>query len=429
MGTPSEPTPHPLVVVREQMDRRASEFAAALPAHIPVERFKRVLMTAIQNNPDLLNADRQSLWNSAMRSAQDGLLPDGREGAIVIYNTKEKRDGREVWIKKAQWMPMVFGVLKKIRNSGEVAMITARVVYGGDQFRYWIDEAGEHVFYEPADEPDTNVVRRVFAMAKTKDGELYVEPLTPKDIEKIRAVSRAKDKGPWVDWWEEMAKKSAIRRLAKRLPMSTDLDDLVRRDDELYDLEGARDEARSETRRPSLSSMLDQIATRPQDEAPAAGVAEEVPEAAPEILGETLDDEIPDFEAMIARFEAAAAKVKTRDELEAAGAELLPHMDADRLGRGLRTRVENAWTDAEKRIAHGPAKKPAGKRPEPVPQDEGDELERVDLSDADTQRGWNDAREGLKKCIVTEIKDDETRFEKWKRGYDAWHAQNEKAGS
>lgn len=228
---------HPLVAFKDQLDQRVDQFRHALPAHMPAERFARVVLTAVQNNLELLTADRQSLWNACMRAAQDGLLPDGREGAIVIYNTKEGGG----WVKKAQWMPMVYGILKKARNSGQIAMITARVVYAGDKYRYWVDEEGEHILYEPSETPDKTLVRLVFAAARTKDGELLVEPLTPDDIEKIRAVSRAKERGPWVDWWEEMAKKSAIRRLSKRLPMSSDIDDLVRRDDDLYDLDAARD--------------------------------------------------------------------------------------------------------------------------------------------------------------------------------------------
>lgn len=234
----SEPNANPLIAFKQQLDVRADQFKAALPAHMPPERFSRVVLTAVQNNPDLLNADRPSLWNACMRAAQDGLLPDGRDGAIVIYNTKEKGGG---WVKKAQWMPMVWGIVKKVRNSGQLAMITARVVYGGDKYRYWLDEDGEHILYEPCETPDRNHVRLVFAAARTTDGELMVEPLTAADIDKIRASSKAKDNGPWVDWWDEMARKSAIRRLAKRLPMSSDLDDLVRRDDELYDFSGARD--------------------------------------------------------------------------------------------------------------------------------------------------------------------------------------------
>lgn len=129
-------------------------------------------------------------------------------------------------------------------------MLTARVVYGGDHFRTWIDDTGEHVEYEPAEDQDTNVVRRVFAMATTVDGAVYVEPLSLRDIEKIRNVSKQKDRGPWADWWEEMAKKSAIRRLAKRLPLSVDLHDLIQRDNGMFDL-GQETEAKT-----SLSDRL-----------------------------------------------------------------------------------------------------------------------------------------------------------------------------
>lgn len=256
---------HPIAKLKEQLNERLPELRVALPPHMPPERFVSVVLTAVQNNTDLLAADRQSLWNSCMRAAQDGLLPDGREGAIVIYNAKLKTKNPnggpdlERWIKKAQWMPMVFGILKKIRQSGQLATITARVVYGGDKFRHWIDDDGEHVLYEPAEQQDRNVVRCVFAAAKTKDDDMMVEILSPADIEKIRSVSRAKDSGPWKDWWDQMAIKSAFRRLSKRMPMSSGLDDLMRRDDDLYDLD-ATPVAPQQQRTASIASAFDHFA-------------------------------------------------------------------------------------------------------------------------------------------------------------------------
>lgn len=239
---------NPLVQFKSQLDQRADQFRSALPAHMPPERFQRVILTAVQNNPELLAADRQSLFNSAMRCAQDGLLPDGREAALVIFNTKEKtkdESGKVVerWVKKVQYMPMVAGIQKKARNSGELSAISAFVVLKADTYRRWVDENGEHLNYEPAeDRPHVTAenarqhVRSVFAMARTKDGETFVEVMSVDEVERVRSVSRAKDGSTWSVWWGEMAKKTVIRRLAKRLPMSSDLDDLIRRDDELYDL-------------------------------------------------------------------------------------------------------------------------------------------------------------------------------------------------
>jgi len=209
---------------RQELDKMSDQFSAALPSHIKPEKFQRVVTTAVLSDPSVLKADRKSLMEAAIRAAQDGLLPDKREGAFVVFGST------------VQWMPMVGGIIKRIHQSGEIKMLTARVVYGGDHFRTWIDDTGEHVEYEPAEDQDTNIVRRVFAMATTVDGAVYVEPLSSRDIEKIRNVSRSKNKGPWADWWEEMAKKSAIRRLAKRLPLSVDLHDLIQRDNGMFDL-------------------------------------------------------------------------------------------------------------------------------------------------------------------------------------------------
>ena len=228
--------------LKAAMMERSEDFQAALPPHIPVERFMRVVQTAIASNPDLGVADRRSLWEATMKAAQDGLLPDGRDGAFVIFNAKEKGEGgRDQWIKKVQWMPMVGGILKKIRNSGELLSIGAHVVYSNDTFSYALgdDERIEHV---PCLDENRGTPQLVYAIAKTKDGGIYREVMTIKDVEKVRNVSRSKDKGPWKDWYDEMAKKTVIRRLAKRLPMSTDLDDLMRRDDDLYDFSGQRAE-------------------------------------------------------------------------------------------------------------------------------------------------------------------------------------------
>ncbi|PWJ80583.1 recombination protein RecT [Pseudaminobacter salicylatoxidans] len=230
---------------RDELTRMGDQFIAALPEHIKPERFQRIVLTAVLGDPQLMRADRKSLLEASMRAAQDGLLPDKREGAFVCFGNV------------VQWMPMIGGIIKKMHQSGEIAMITAKVVYGGDTFRAWVDDDGEHVAYEQAEHPDYDTIRQVFALAKTKDGSVYVETLTPRDIDKIRSVSRSKDKGPWVQWWEEMAKKSAIRRLAKRLPLSAEIHDLMQRDNELYDLSRAPDP------QPSLRDRL--TAGRPQN--------------------------------------------------------------------------------------------------------------------------------------------------------------------
>ena len=245
-----------------QLKDREPNFAAALPAHIPAERFMRVVLTAVQNNPDLARADRASLWNACMRAAQDGLLPDGRDGALVIYRSKsgEKDEkGRDVWIDKVQWMPMIGGLRKKVRNSGEIKDWSAHVVHAKDHFEF---ELGDSPFikHKPFMDGDPGQVIAAYSVAQFKTGELSREVMTRAEIEKVRSVSRSKDKGPWLDWYEEMCRKVVARRHSKILPMSSDLDDLIRRDDELYDLDGKSDKAADKASPKSLADKLDALA-------------------------------------------------------------------------------------------------------------------------------------------------------------------------
>lgn len=222
----------PVEEIRHSLARMEPQFQAALPAHIDTKKFVRVAVTAIQTNPGLQEADRTTLYAACTKAAQDGLLPDGRESALVIYNTNVGSKQNPRWVKAVQYLPMIAGILKKLRNSGQLSSITAQIVHKNDPFRYWIDSDGEHLEFEPQMFADRGEVIGAFAMAKLTDGALYVEVMTKMQIEAIRAASRAAQAGPWVTWWEEMAKKAAMKRLAKRLPMSSDIDQMLAQDDE-----------------------------------------------------------------------------------------------------------------------------------------------------------------------------------------------------
>lgn len=279
----------PIADIRVQLENMEGQFKAALPAHIPVERYARVLMTAIQNNPDLLNVSRRSLWNAAMKAAQDGLLPDGREGAIVPYKGE------------AQWMPMIAGIRKKVRNSGEIATWDVHAVHENDAFEF---ELGDEPFirHKPALD-DRGKLIAVYSVATFKTGEKSRDVMSIGDVEKIRSKSRSKN-GPWSDptFYPEMAKKTVARRHSKVLPLSTDLDDLIRRDDGLYQFDEAKREgdaaAEAAGRSKTLTGRLDalaQIAGAPKtinaeaDEGEAAQAANGTDEGAGDDFGAKLD--------------------------------------------------------------------------------------------------------------------------------------------
>ncbi|NIJ18455.1 recombination protein RecT [Sphingomonas naasensis] len=234
--------------LRNGLERRANDFKMALPAHITPEKFQRTVMTAAQSNPDLLRADRGSLITSCMKAAQDGLLPDGREAAIVTFNTKKQIDGQWQTVTLAQYMPMVFGLRKKILQSGEISAIETNVVYRREvEEGFFVFEAGTEAMlrHKPMldltdeDLHDDNIVA-AYSVASMKDGTKSFEVMRRAEINKVRQASQTgkiggkyPPKGPWVDWFAEMARKTVMRRHSKTLPMSGDLLDVEARDEEI----------------------------------------------------------------------------------------------------------------------------------------------------------------------------------------------------
>jgi phage RecT family recombinase len=244
--------------LRADLTAMEAQFATALPPHIPAARFARVAMTAIQNAPKLLRCDRQSLFNALMKCAQDGLLPDGREAAIVPYGSDD--EGRAS-ADTAQYIPMVQGIRKKVRNSGALSDWNCQVVQEGDQFDYRLGDA-PFIHHKPAMQGGrTRKVIAAYSIATFPDGTISREIMNSDQLEDVRRKSRAK-KGPWNDptFYPEMCRKTVARLHSKQLPMSTDLDRLMHRDDQLYDFDRARDEARKIERPGSAATALDWFA-------------------------------------------------------------------------------------------------------------------------------------------------------------------------
>jgi recombination protein RecT len=207
-------------------------FKAILPSHIDPDQFNRVVVTAANLTPELATADRRSLLNACSKCASDGLLPDGREAALVMFGNK------------VQYLPMVAGVIKRLRQSGEVAAVAARVVYQAEidegLFRYVIEDGVEKLSHAPKLFGDRGNPALAYATARMKDGTIQNEVMTVADIEKVRKSSRSGTSGPWVQWWDEMARKTVVCRLSKYLPYSAEDRRIFEQDHEETEFETAK---------------------------------------------------------------------------------------------------------------------------------------------------------------------------------------------
>jgi recombination protein RecT len=210
----------PIDAFRNTMSKMEKQLAATLPPEIPAQRFIRTVITTVQMNPALLDADRESLLATCMFAAQDGLLLDGREAAAVTYYDSQK--GK----KTVSYIPMVNGIIKKMHQSRKILSITACAAYESDHFKYIIgdNERIEHERFFGNEDSDRGRVIAYYAIVKTKDGGIYRLVMSPYEVKKRRDVSAAKDskKSPWNNWEEEMGIKTVLKRLAKMLPLSPD---------------------------------------------------------------------------------------------------------------------------------------------------------------------------------------------------------------
>lgn len=205
---------------RQELSRMNNEIMSALPSHIPVQHFCRVLQTAVNTTPELLNCNRKSFWQSAIKCATDGLLPDGREAAFVIFKNN------------VQYIPMYQGILKRIRNNNKNILISCHLIYENDYF-VWEEGTNQQLIHKPLFPGDRGEIIGAYAVAHFVDNDSYQFVVMSKDeINVIRNASPSGGsyKSPWEKWWGEMAKKTVLRRLAKMLPMNADDMDMINKD-------------------------------------------------------------------------------------------------------------------------------------------------------------------------------------------------------
>lgn len=238
--------------------KSVSVFESQLPSDIPVDRFTNVVIRAVTENPELLNANRKSLFTSCSRAAQDGLIPDGREGALVVYNTK---GGDGQWHKHVQWQPMISGLRKRLAERG--FSIRAEVVYENDEFIHEMGDDARIIHRPPPLGTERGNPVGAYAIATGPDGDKYREVMSLADLEKVRASSKAQN-GPWAKWTEQMYRKTVAKRLINWLPLPDDerLKGLVERDNEQY-IDGEY------TDTSKAAKEVQEAARRKQEEKPA----------------------------------------------------------------------------------------------------------------------------------------------------------------
>lgn len=207
------------------LDQMKGEIARCLPKHLTTERMTRIAMTELRKTPKLQECEPMSFIAAIMQASQLGLEPGvlGSCYLIPFYNNKKG-------ITECTFMPGYRGFLDLARRSGQIVSLVSRSVFENDVFEY---EFGlkENIVHKPAMD-DRGDLKAVYAVALLKDGGHQFEVMSKRDVDKIRDGSKSKDSGPWVTHYEEMAKKTVLRKLFKWLPCSVEMQKAVSLDEQ-----------------------------------------------------------------------------------------------------------------------------------------------------------------------------------------------------
>jgi len=206
-----------LSTIRDLFRRTEDQIALALPKHMTAERMIRVALTAVQQSPKLLNCTPLSVIGSVVQASQLGLEPDGVLGhayLVPFWNSQTKH-------LECQLIPGYRGYIELICRGEKTENVDAHVVYSNDFFEH---EYGSErkLRHKPLLEGDRGTPIAAYAIAYLREGGWKAEVMSHMEVESIRERSKKKEDGPWETDWDEMAKKTVIRRLAKTMPMSVE---------------------------------------------------------------------------------------------------------------------------------------------------------------------------------------------------------------
>lgn len=210
-------------LVAREVERGLPRFMAG-----QADRLIRAMITETTRNPALLECSPASLFGSVIAAGQLGLTIGGPLGEAYLIPFNNSKKG----VKEAQLIPGYRGIIQLAHRSDKLKRLTPGVVREGETF---IVERGLH--QDLSHNPIRNnkaPVTDYYVVVELTNGGLDFEAFTSEDAIEWRdrfsttrnAPQYIRDKSPWYDMshgFHQMALKTLIRKLAKRLPLSVDM--------------------------------------------------------------------------------------------------------------------------------------------------------------------------------------------------------------
>lgn len=221
--------------LQDYVQRMSSQIALALPANLTADRFQRIVLTAISSNPKLQECTPTSFLGAMMTAAQLGVEPNTPLGQGYLIPRKAKKGDQ--YVNECTFQLGYKGMIDLAYRSGDVVNLGAYMVYKNDEFhaQYGLNPDITHV--PTLGERGDPIA--VYAYYKTKDGGYGFEVMSIEDVRKhAQKFSEAAKKGwssPWDSNFEEMAKKTVLKKVLKYAPLSTEVASKIGMDETVHD--------------------------------------------------------------------------------------------------------------------------------------------------------------------------------------------------
>jgi len=205
--------------LKEYVEAMSGQIAKALPKVMTPERFTRIALTALSSNPKLAECDRNSFLGGLMQSAQLGLEPNTPLGQAYLIPYRNNKRG----ITECQFQVGYKGLIDLAYRGGEMASISSYCAYGNDEFVYELGLEPK-LIHKPA-KSNRGSLEFVYAVFKLKNGGYGFEVMSVEDIithAKKYSQAYSSSFSPWKTNFEEMAKKTVLKKVLKYAPIKTE---------------------------------------------------------------------------------------------------------------------------------------------------------------------------------------------------------------
>lgn len=203
--------------MQQYIKQMETEIKKALPSVLTPERFTRIVLSALSTNPKLGECTPQSFLGAMMTAAQLGVEPNTPLGQAYLLPYWNGRNN----CYECQFQLGYKGLLDLAYRSGDISVVQSQVVYENDEFSYsyGLEPELKHI---PA-KGDRGDPTHVYAVFRTQSDGYGYEVASIEDIRAhAQRYSKSFSNGPWQTNFEEMAKKTVLKRVLKYAPLKSE---------------------------------------------------------------------------------------------------------------------------------------------------------------------------------------------------------------